>query len=868
MPLLEYTASPPIESLFGRRNTQQYYIPTNQSYHKYKRIMDGFIDYTYDMTFSETTYHDKGSFAYRGYMDSYEIKNKIREQIDQKYESTDGKPENIEYTFRSFDTPQPYIPPTKRRMRKSTPFNLHTNIFGNLIELKTTEDNCVPEVLRFLYPKLANRKTDVFKELKQANTEQVMAWCKRYNIRAIAYTIDKTVIAENIPDHDTSAYRTLAYVSYNNHMYPIQHKYLIEKPSKIIKLEQLNQDDLNYRLKQIIRDVPKSITLYNNEVSSFIHENTQYFSNTEYNDCKTLISKFMFSDKVPHFITYSSVMKYIEPLYTNSSVDSFLPIHHTKPAFYYNKKRDPTRNILTIDKNKAYANCLKDLPYLLSTDIRTYECYKTDKYEIPDALYIATPTKPNILMPRQDIYSGEHIKYCQNKFPFTIQEILKCKQSTNHYTSLIEHLFKLTTEQIAKTVIVRAIGSFQIEPKVETTYTTKIVNDDERTQTDVIQIDDETMLEKIPVQTPKNIYNRKPIAIQIKDKMNRMLFEKMEDLKLTDDDIVQINTDSITFYEKPNLNISFTKDFVGWKEGDYKTNVGCIYENVHKPVTFQQLILNNNTLITGPAGNGKSYHIQHMDLTNAIILSSKHSAIRQHREKGFNAHVIQKFSGVTTKQKSTFPTEQHIIVEECGILTRQHWDFLFKCILLNKRLTILGDFNQLLPVDEPFTFNRPTFINMIFNSVLQKNENWRNTFSLDYYHNLQNGEKDFLIQEMQRHSTTLPEQAEIIIAYRHEIVNKYNDYMLKYHNKDEWDDNVPKMCITNELRDKEIYNNFIMKSQEIPPKDRKHYRTAYARTLYNMQGDECKSYYLAKEDIHWFTTPRIAYTLISRIKNK
>jgi hypothetical protein len=266
-----------------------------------------------------------------------------------------------------------------------------------------------------------------------------------------------------------------------------------------------------------------------------------------------------------------------------------------------------------------------------------------------------------------------------------------------------------------------------------------------------------------------------------------------------------------------------------------------------------------------------------MDLTDAIILSSKHSAIRQHKEKGLNAHVIQKFCGVSEVTKTTIPSESHIIVEECGILTKQHWDFLFKCVLLNKKLTILGDFDQLLPVDESKPYNQPAFLDMIFNNQHTKNENWRNDFTLEYYKSLLSGSKEYLEQELKKYSTKNPEDADVIIAYRGSddakinVVKKYNDYMLAYYNQTITDDDVPVMCITNDLRKHDMYNNFLFKSQEIPVElleNEKYFRVAYARTLYNLQGDETKSFYVAPEDMKWFLNPRMAYTLISRLSKR
>ena len=754
------------------------------------------------------------------------------------------------------------------RMRSETPFNIHCNIFDNIIELKTTHGNCVPETMKAQYPHLEKKKLDVFSHLKNGNTEDVMEFCRLNNIRAIAYNIKNQVIAENIPSTIDRRNKTLIYLSHMNHMYLMTPKSrcLIEKPKLDYKLQRLSSDELQILFKKIIDDniAPSDIRIRGYEITSFIHNETLFFCNPEYDVCKEVISKFTFSDKVSPFHTYTNLLNVLEQFYTQEKIESFLPISHTKPAFVYNVPKDD-RPTQTIDKNKAYSSILKDLPYLLSTDIRIYAHKKLNKFINEEALYIVKPETPNILMPKQDIYSGEHVKYCMGKFEFEIQEYLSCKAHINHYNKLIPDLFQIG-ETIAKDIVNRGVGCFQKEIKLSESTKNIIVSEDERENYFNFEISEGKYIQCVPTKKVTNLYNRKPIAIQIKDKMNRLLFEKMEELKLTDDDIVQINTDSITFYthsKLPVLNLS--KSIDGWKSSSYKQKDHTIYDNHYEPITFFQPMTNTNTLITGPAGNGKSYYIQHMDLTNSIILSSKHSAVRQHREKGLNAHVIQKFSGISENMSQTIPAEQHIIIEECGILTREHWDFLYKCAFMGKKLTMLGDFDQLLPYDEPNTFNQPLFINMIFSTQKTMNTNWRNNFTLDYYKSLINGDKEFLAQEIMKYSTRTPEEADIIIAYRNTTVDQYNNYMLNYHNKKLGDDGIPMMCITNDLRKHEIYNNFLFMSQDIKV-SLKNFRVAYARTLYNMQGDECKSYYMAKEDLKWFTNPRMAYTLISRLK--
>ena len=832
----------------------------------------GTVVYNAFITISDTTKEITGRFPMNNRKD--QIQAEIVDDID-RYLGFENY--TIDWAFSTitlFEQGEiPNAPAIRsRRMRETQPLNLSINMFNNIIEIDSKNNNCVVETLTHLYPKIAQQKKNPITDLKEANTEEIMEFCKKYNIRAIAYNIEKQVIAEHIPEKNDKKYKTLAYLYYGNHMYLLKNKYLIEKPDTT-KTEQQSQEDLESHFHSLLDQniIVKNVRFQGTTPSSFEHNNILYFANNEYQKCFEIAKTFMFSDKIPHYITYSYILKCIEPLYTSNYAESFLPIRHVKPAFYFNTKRDPTRDIETIDKNKMYSNILRDLPYLLSTDLRTHECQKTNKYIDENHLYIAKPLFPNILMPKQDIYSGQHIKYCLGKFQFEIKEALKCKRQHNYYSNIITDLYDKFDPKIAKDIINRSIGTFQREPSADNTDTILVSKEDITPRRERIKLNDEMYAEFVPNTKVSSLYNKKPIAIQIKDNANRMLYEKMEELHLTDEDIVQINTDSITFYQKP-LQIVLNKDDInGWKRGEYnQTITTSIFGNSMPFETFFQTTENKNTLIRGYAGNGKSYHIQHMDLTDSIILSSKHSAITQHRNKNLKAEVIQKYCAWGDCYTTTIPDEHHIIVEECGILGKDHWDFLFKCFLLKKKLTILGDFGQLLPFGESAMFDQPAFLNMMFSNQYEKLENWRNDFTFEYYESLKNGTPEYLEQEIKKYSTKTPEEADVIIAYETKTRDYYNNYMLRYHSKTMDDPDVPIMSITNDLRHKNIYNNFLFQSQDIPKelKNEKYFRPAYARTLFNMQGDEATSYYMAPEDIKWFLNPRMAYTLISRIKTK
>jgi hypothetical protein len=204
------------------------------------------------------------------------------------------------------------------------------------------------------------------------------------------------------------------------------------------------------------------------------------------------------------------------------------------------------------------------------------------------------------------------------------------------------------------------------------------------------------------------------------------------------------------------------------------------------------------------------------------------------------------------------------------------------CSLLGKDITMMGDFKQLLPVNEIGAFNQPLFLNWFFPNQETMNTNWRNKFSLGYYDWLLEKATDEELEiEVAKYSTRNPEKADIIVAYRNEIVRKYNKLMLEHLNKKATDPYVPIMIKTNDFRDKELFNNFIFDRHELEDWDDEKLeellkekgkdktskvQVAYTRTLYNMQGDETPSYHIAQEDLRWFVQPRMAYTLISRLK--
>ena len=845
-------------------------IPTNKRYR---------ITIKVNIRFSEVIEQVKlPMFTYEGNDLKGEINRRISEAVHNEawvLEDEEGIGIDIRYgnkAHKQFDY-------RHNRMRDTQPFNLSVNIFNNLIEIEPTAENCVKSYLRKAYPDISKQKKDPISKLGTADgitPEELKEFCKERHIKMIAYNTNKEVIATYKPEVFSKKYKALIYLYYGNHIYPIDNKYLETKTQQNIKPEFLGEEELQDKFHELISGhiLPSNIHVYGDKVDSFIHDSVQYFYNAEYRECLQVLTAFGIEDKITPEINYITMMDLIETIYTQSQSSpylSFFPIHHIKTPMTYNTKPDG-RPTTTIDKNKAYSHAFKNLPYLLTTDYRQFPIQDNPAIE-ENALYIATPKTPNILMPKQDIYSGQHLVFCSKKFSFTVQERINCKRHDNIYHEIIEDLQEKLPNYLFKNILNKLIGSYARSPQKVQSSNATIVNEDDRNPNNFHIPYGEYYLEIDNQEQVKNLYNRRPIAIQIKDRTAQTLYDKMVELKLKDEDVVQIKTDSITFYTTASTpKIKTTTTIEGWKFETYKPSTACIYDYDPPTITMKQQLPNDNEIITGYAGNGKSYYIQNTLVPqdpDYIILSSKHSALTQHRTNNLNANVIQAYAW-----GRSIPKEQHLIVEECGILSRYEWDTLFKCFLMGKRLTVLGDFQQLLPYGEHSTFNSPAFLNWLFTKQSEKNTNWRNEFTTEYYDSLiKSKDANYLKEQILKYSAKNPEDAEVIFAYRNKTVDQYNAYMLNYYGKT-LDDDVPMICTTNKLRKYEIYNQYQFTTTEIhnkitdPEFDiEKHFRPAYARTLYNLQGDQVKSYYIAPEDIDYFAKPREAYTIISRIHN-
>ena len=260
------------------------------------------------------------------------------------------------------------------------------------------------------------------------------------------------------------------------------------------------------------------------------------------------------------------------------------------------------------------------------------------------------------------------------------------------------------------------------------------------------------------------------------------------------------------------------------------------------------------------------------------------------------------------------PNQNTIIIDEYGMLDNSAWILIYKCMLLGKTIKCWGDNQQLLPVGHKASFDNKNWLEYCFNKIDTSWVNRRNGFTKEEYDSIIScTSMDTLLRLVKKYSTKNPEDAEVIIVHLNQTRHFYNAYMLKQNGISELDYKIvgssnsmltfyskikeleeliyrdtQLICLTNELRKKGIFNKYCFKVKEITDKKvilyneefdqdyiltheqlAKNFDYAYARTIYNIQGQTLDSYYWGGNDKdNYFLDGRMAYTIVSRLKHE
>lgn len=827
------------------------------------------------------------------------------------------------------------INPENMRMREEKPLNI-SYLYNDVIEIKETTENCVIAYLKQAYTKIKSVKKLGNKD--GVNCIELNNFCKDYNIKMLIYDIQGNIISSNYPPKPNKSYKSLVGISYNNHFYPVKNQIL----NKVSIPKQIkHKKDLNKSFNKLLNNnvVPSNIKIMIKDKKEWIDEITfikkqevefitfsddklQYVNNQDYDICLEILNVFGLKDKITPFTNLKNIFNILEKPYKTENVDSFFNIPYSKGGCnYYNHDVDIKKNIdkiITLDHGKFYSKMLCDLEYIVSVDVRQSQPIKYDMTindsVIEHYLYIAKPKKSCLLMENTNIYTGSHLVQCYERgVEFEILEEIETKRHFNYYTKLINDIYdKLNDnkykkymiddkeQDLRKYIINIIIGKFEQDIQMnDELIVEKICNFEERMKEQGYYI----KYDKYFLKTQQNkiwskIYNKKPIAIQIKDRARVVLFDKIQELKIKDKDLVNIETDSISFvYKNQNLDFLNHNNWYGWKkiskdEKYFKSRSKCNFDIIDCETSFfnQQKENNNNVLYDCYAGSGKTHTIIHdiipkIDNDDYIIITPSHNSAKEYYKLKLNCKVVQ-----TYKFINTLPEEKHIIIDEVGLCDRDAQDFIYKCYLDNKTIYSLGDFKQLLPIGENKHFDAINYLNQIYGKIISVNTNFRNNFTLEYYNKLMySTDKQFLIEEIKKYRCNDYTKADIIICITDSGGDKsrqtYNNLMAEHKKITKFDVGAKIVCNTNYLRNKGIYNSFdftitkedyneetgsiyVLDDLDFYITEKElddNFELGYAITLYKAQGQQYKSFYFPDEDLKYING-RSAYTLISRLK--
>lgn len=403
--------------------------------------------------------------------------------------------------------------------------------------------------------------------------------------------------------------------------------------------------------------------------------------------------------------------------------------------------------------------------------------------------------------------------------------------------------------------------------------------------------------------------DNKPLHILIRDIAQLYILNMINTLKLKQEDIIEINTDCI--YIKNSNNYDLTKiknepnNFKAWKitkgfkEGQINNFNLKLNENEPEELKyFYELNKNRYNFYLEYAGGGKTYRIKEQikneinknNKYSYIILSSFNDFITEYRKENLNSYTIAYYIYHNKTIKET-----NIYIDEFGICSINEILYLFRHE--NKIFWIYGDEKQLVPVK-----SSKVNINFLKHIANDFNDNWtnkRNTFTKKFYDKLINEKNINNINKIVNTYNAPIFEADKIIAFYNDTVNKYNNYMLnilnKKFNENIIDINIPiintennlsvkifdkdeyekiynrhsfKIISKNEIDDEYIIfdeiNKYIVNKETIL----KYFKLGYCITLYAAQGKTFNKIHYVKDDKDRKALLKegALYTLISRLK--
>lgn len=790
-------------------------------------------------------------------------------------------------------------------------------------------DNCVVNYISNTYRGLKSKILDLARS--PITVKRFQGFMEKNFISYNIYDVKGNLKATHTTDKHQSI-GTLSMIVYNNHVYPIGNLSPVYAKSTYTKIEVV--DNITDKLIRLIKKgiVPKKIKVSNTRqvtdlddipIRSYIHNKVKYIGNPEYKRCLE-IAKCLgpnFEELITDETTVADLPKIIMRATECKTSLSFMPdgAAYRSPACLW-KTQKPIRvdDVTTIDKNKCYSYILSNIQCLIVFDYRRDPINDlringegVSTYQFIDThLYLATPEAWSILLPCTKLYTGSFLRRCAERgFKFTVAEELVTRVEHSPYPRVIGMMQEmiqnnLLTWEEFKFIINVTIGKMESTCKKSVVkcfsgiFETEAAN---HQPSCLAKLTKDYSLGFDVEEKYINVRNRFPTSIQVKDEARMMIYDKIVELGLSDSDIVQINTDSISYYGTLPKDLD-PVNFASWKQSKFNeiyvnSEVYDIDCSALKPYPISSRA--KRILHMKYAGAGKTHEIVNKLVPRLIkqnksyiVLTPTHRTLEEYKRHGINCDVIQTyvFSG-------EIPTEDYVIVDEIGFLGPECHDVLYKIAFDGKHLECYGDFSQLAPPGTDGTYDQLHYLEYFFTEIDRTFTNHRNGFTTDYYDSLINSDDTkWLISEVNSYSTPSYKDAERVICYRHSTCAKYNEKMLKHLGFERrYDRGALIMCTNNKLLEHGICNRmeFIVRNVDyddngyidldgevtlkeintntkytIPAKAfmRGKFESAYAINVHQIQGSTMDSYHWAKED-NAYISGRVAYVVISRLRS-
>lgn len=641
-------------------------------------------------------------------------------------------------------------------------------------------------------------------------------------------------------------------------------------PHKILKIEQ-NWNEKNILNKDIL------ISCYKKDDICYIKDDDEKTNRNINNLCA-----FM---HIPYG-QYINECNFINEIIRQRNINekkSFFLYEHTSKEYLYNSGEivDDESNYQTIDMNLCYCNIIISLDKI---PIINNLIHKVSKFDINEeisenffySIKILKYDSFNLYIKNSDIYAGLYLtlpeilptikKMLINK-EIEIVDKIECEWIDNPYKDIINEMLKIIKDtdnknDIRKTVkkcINRFIGKFELSRKENNSYEKNYelikINGQENfhvnDQNKVYKFNDEYLISYESEEKTNYGYNllenHKPLRTLIINMCGYLIIKLINFFNIDEKDILQINTDGITYRnykndpeDEYNLNTKNKKrkpeDEIYYSgkynhieeyiEKNNEDNKHLLYglkmveykpRNINYHVNntfsfFDNLIKPNNKFecVLKYAGSGKSYNIiEHIKQfnDNYIISAPLRKVLKMY--KNLNKKTVQHFT-----RNYIIPEQDNIIIDETFLVNNKDFKFIITWALkFNKNIFLFGDPLQLPPVEK--TTNKQLLnleflknISKLYTEYDEKDTNYRNNFTYSVYN-------EFIKNEYK--------QVELIklISY---FINDRCDTTKKYYNICYRNDTKDKVnCLMLE-QNKQTFNKEEIKGLNIPVISKKNFK--------------------------------------------